>query len=64
MQSNADFYDEQGNPLDVSPANHEVSKQRGETEGGAESSGKDGKSTTAGEGKQSGFGSAPKNGKA
>ncbi|KAL6714351.1 hypothetical protein ACLMJK_007774 [Lecanora helva] len=26
------------NPLDVSPANPEVSKQRGETEGGAESS--------------------------
>jgi len=30
-----------GNPLEVSPANPEVSKQKGETEGGAENSGKD-----------------------
>merc|ERR1711900_76662 len=44
-----------GNPLDVSPANPEVSKQRGETEGGAEK----------GVGKrQSGGGSPNKAGKA
>lgn len=42
-----------GNPLDVSPANPEVSKQRGPQEGGAQS----------GEGKkQSGGGSPNKNG--
>ncbi|KAH6700622.1 hypothetical protein BKA61DRAFT_620868 [Leptodontidium sp. MPI-SDFR-AT-0119] len=44
-----------GNPLDISPANPEVSKQRGETEGGAEKGvGK----------KQSGGGSPNKVGKA
>ncbi|KAL2069664.1 hypothetical protein VTL71DRAFT_14343, partial [Oculimacula yallundae] len=44
-----------GNPLDVSPANPEVSKQRGQTEGGAEKGvGK----------KQSGGGSPNKAGKA
>lgn len=63
MSSDTDFYDEQGNPLDVSPANQEVSKQRGQTEGGAENSGKDGKSTESGSGGQSGFGSGPKGGK-
>lgn len=32
---------EDGNPLDVSPANPEVSKPRGKQEGGAQNSGKD-----------------------
>lgn len=44
-----------GNPLDVSPANQEVSKQRGEQEGGAQSGGGDGET-------RSGFGSGKKNG--
>lgn len=43
-----------GNPLDVSPANQEVSKPRGEQEGGAQSGG--------GEGGRSGFGSGKKGG--
>jgi len=43
-----------GNPLDVSPANPEVSKQRGTTEGGSENAG--------GEGMRSGSGSPKKNG--
>jgi hypothetical protein len=43
-----------GNPLDVSPANPEVSKQRGTTEGGAENG--------SAEGKRSGGGNPNKNG--
>jgi hypothetical protein len=43
-----------GNPLEVSPANPEVSKQRGITEGGAENS--------DGEEKKSGGGSPKRNG--
>jgi len=46
----------EGNPLDVSPANPQVSKQRGETEGGAQNSGGDGQKSG------SSHGSPPKNG--
>lgn len=39
---------ESGNPLDVSPANTEISKPRGGTEGGAENSGSGRKPQSAG----------------
>ncbi|TVY21885.1 hypothetical protein LARI1_G000292 [Lachnellula arida] len=44
-----------GNPLEASPANKDISKQRNEQDGGAENSG-------GGSGKQSGFGSPQKKG--
>lgn len=48
------------NPLDVSPANPEVSKQRGETEGGAENSSSS--SDTESDRKRSSGGSSPSKG--
>ncbi|KAF6228020.1 hypothetical protein HO133_007748 [Letharia lupina] len=48
------------NPLDVSPANPEVSKQRGETEGGAENSSSS--SDTKSDRKRSSGGSSPSKG--
>lgn len=48
------------NPLDVSPANPEVSKQRGETEGGAENSSSS--SNTKSDRKRSSGGSSPSKG--
>jgi len=45
----------EGNPLDASPANKDISKQSGGQDGGAENSG-------GGSGKQSGFGSPQKKG--
>ncbi|CAF9937411.1 MAG: hypothetical protein ALECFALPRED_007242 [Alectoria fallacina] len=48
------------NPLDVSPANPEVSKQRGETEGGAENSSSS--SNTESDRKRSSGGSSPSKG--
>jgi hypothetical protein len=51
----ANFGALKGSDLDVSPANPEVSKQRGQTEGGAENS--------PSEGKRSGGGGQEKNGK-
>jgi len=52
--------EESGNPLDVSPANQEISKPRGETEGGAERA--PGPREQSGE-KSSGHGSPKKAGK-
>lgn len=48
------------NPLDVSPANPEVSKQRGKTEGGAENSSSS--SDTESDRKRSSGGSSPSKG--
>ena len=48
---------EENNPLDVSPANPEVSKQRPPREGGAENSGDNDRQRTSG-----GGGSSPKKG--
>ncbi|KAL8905061.1 MAG: hypothetical protein Q9207_002876 [Kuettlingeria erythrocarpa] len=48
-----------GNPLEVSPANHDVSKPRSNTEGGAEASSSSSNGTSARE-RASGGGSAPK----
>ena len=44
----------EGNPLDVSPANPDVSQQRGKTEGGAENSGNERRSSGGGSPKKSG----------
>jgi hypothetical protein len=49
-KSSADMEDSQGNPLEVSPANPEVSKPRGETEGGAENAGQGERERTSGAG--------------
>jgi len=55
--------EESGNPLDASPANHDISKPRSTTEGGAENSAsgdKNGKNSS--DRSQSGFGSPKKSG--
>ena len=55
--ANTSSLQDTNNPLDVSPANPEVSKQRGETEGGAENSSSS--SNTESDRKRSSGGSSP-----
>ena len=59
--TNAASLQDTNNPLDVSPANPEVSKQRGETEGGAENSSSS--SNTESERERSSGGSSPSKGR-
>lgn len=54
------FVQDTNNPLDVSPANPEVSKQRGESEGGAENSSSS--SNTTSDRKRSSGGGGPSKG--
>ena len=56
------LYQGKNNPLEVSPANPEVSKQRGETEGGAENSSAS-SNTTSDRKRSSGSGGPPKGSK-
>ena len=59
-RADALFPQDTNNPLDVSPANPEVSKQRGGTEGGAENSSSS--SDTESDRKRSSGGSSPSKG--
>ena len=58
--ANASSPQDTNNPLDVSPANPEVSKQRGATEGGAENSSSS--SSSESDRKRSSGGSSPSKG--